>query len=537
MEFVRMITKIRQQRMLSFSVLVFLLSVGILVGTLIDQKVSAATNKSSVAPDATPLIIPPLAKNESEFTKLAKRLEPSVVYITAESNPKEAPKPSRPNRRQRPDDEEEEGDDPGGLFPFFRGNPFGDMPRNFRRGQSGTGFIVDKNGYVITNNHVVEKMDKIKVKLHGDTTEYRARLIGSDSETDLAVLKIDAKQPLQPVTLANSEGVQVGDWAVAIGSPFGLEATVTAGIVSALGREVGGQGFQRFIQTDAAINPGNSGGPLLNIKGEVIGVNTMIATRSGGYEGIGFALPSNMAVKVYNSIIQNGRVTRGYIGITWDRNEKPETLKAFGLKEGVVVREVSKGGPAEKAGLKSNDVIVAVNGKGVKDGTELVNYVADLPVGSTATVSVDRDGKRQDFKLTIGDRSEGMRAVNGGTPEPVPTDEPGQPENSPVKFGISIRDLSDGERESLNTDEKKGVKVTRVDSGSFAEEIGMVDGDVIIWINRVAVNSREDIRRIQSGLKPGNAVAFGVLRALPANVRTRGTQWARITLSGTLPAQ
>src|SRR5208337_4073480 len=217
---------------------------------------------------------------------------------------------------------------------FFRNGPSGgeELPqRAFKQEQSGTGFIVDKNGYIITNHHVIAKVDHIKVKLHGDdSTEYRARVVGIDPETDLAVIKIDPKSPLVPVNIGNSDAVQVGDWAVAIGSPFGLEASVTAGIVSALGRDIGGAQLQRFIQTDAAINPGNSGGPLLNIRGEVIGVNTMIATQSGGYQGIGFALPINMVVRVYNDIIKEGRVTRGSIGVSWDKNTKSETLRALG---------------------------------------------------------------------------------------------------------------------------------------------------------------------------------------------------------------
>src|SRR6185295_17015820 len=203
---------------------------------------------------------------------------------------------------------------------------------------SGSGFIVDKNGYIITNNHVVENATKIRVRLHNDPTDYRGRVIGTDFETDLAVIKIDARSPLQPVTIANSDSVQVGDWAVAIGSPFGLEATVTAGIVSALGRggdEVGARQFQDFIQTDAAINPGNSGGPLLNIRGEVIGVNSMIATRTGGSEGVGFALPINMAARVYNDVIRYGRVKRGSVRITLSASNSPETLqKALGRDHG-----------------------------------------------------------------------------------------------------------------------------------------------------------------------------------------------------------
>jgi len=531
-----MLDKMKQQKLLSLTVILFTLATGILIGTLVDRGVSADT-KSPVAPDATPLTLPPVVQIGNEFTRLAKKLEPSVVYITAESAPaKESAgnrRPQAPRTRPRSGDDEEE-DDQGNLLEFFRQGPFGQqMPqRQQRRGQSGTGFIVDRNGYIMTNNHVVEKMDKIQVTLHGDSTKYKARLIGADVETDLAILKIEGKN-LTPVTIGNSDGVQVGDWSVAIGSPFGLEATVTAGIISATGRDLdSAQAFQRFLQTDAAINPGNSGGPLLNTRGEVIGVNTMIATRTGGYEGIGFALPTNMAVKVYNSIIQTGRVTRGYIGITWDRKQKPETLKAMGLYNGVLVQAIAKDGPADKAGLKESDVIVALNGKPIKDGTDLVNRVADLPIGTTASVTVDRDGKRVEHKLTIGDREEGMRAQNGA-PEPL-KEEAVTTDGGPAKFGISIRELSPEEREALTTTDKKGVRVAKVEEGSFAEEIGMAEGDVVVWVNRNPTSSLEDIRKVQAKLKPGDAVAFRVMRPNPT---ARRLQYVPVTLSGTLPAQ
>ena len=251
-------------------------------------------------------------------------------------------------------------------------------------------------------------MDRIKVKLHNGDTRYRARVIGFDPETDLAVIKIDPTNPLVPVTIGNSEAVQVGDWAVAIGSPFGLEASVTAGIVSAMGRDIGGPlQLQRFIQTDAAINPGNSGGPLLNIRGEVIGVNTMIATQSGGYQGIGFALPMNMVARVYNDIIRTGRVTRGSIGVQWTKaDNKPELFRAFGTSRGVFVSLVQKGGPADKAGIKVEDIIIAMNGKPVKDGDDLVARVSDTPIGTAVNLTVDREGKKLDFKVTILDRAE-----------------------------------------------------------------------------------------------------------------------------------
>ena len=292
----KLLDKMRQQKFLSTTLMLFTLRIGIVIGTLVNTGVNAA-KAQSVAPDATPLVIPPAAEAGNEFSKLAEKDQPSVVNITADYYAEATdgwPQPPRRNPHQGDDPEGNgggNGNDDGSadLFRRFFGNqsPGLVIPDNAgKREQSGTGFIVDKNGYIITNKHVVSTeegnpVDHIKVKLHGDDTEYRAKLIGFDRETDIAVLKIDAHHhPLQPVTIANSDGVQVGDWAVAIGSPFGLQETVTAGIVSAMNRANIGDGqFQHFIQTDAAINPGNSGGPLLNIRGEVIGVNTMIATQ------------------------------------------------------------------------------------------------------------------------------------------------------------------------------------------------------------------------------------------------------------------
>ena len=261
---------------------------------------------------------------------------------------------------------------------------------------------------------------------------------------------------VQPVTIGNSDGVQVGDWAVAIGSPFGLEASVTAGIVSATGRDIGGNNtFQRFIQTDAAINPGNSGGPLLNIRGEVIGVNTMIATQSGGYQGIGFALPMNMAVKVYNDVIRSGRVTRGSIGISWNKNDKPDLLRALGTNHGVLVSDVLPNGPAQKAGLKAEDIILSLNGKSIKDGDDLVNRVADLPVGSPADITVDRSGKKLDFKLTVGDRAEVLKERQDYALS-RPHDEQVGPETQEARFGVNIRKLNEAERDSVGALGKDG---------------------------------------------------------------------------------
>ena len=513
----KLLERIRQQKLMSMALMLFTLSVGILIGTLINTQVNAA--KDQTAPDATPLTVPRLSALGNDFTALAKKLEPSVVNITVDVA---APEKGAV-RGQAPDDNSDEVPDFFRRFFGPEGGPNGEnAPESPKRQASGSGFIVDKNGYIITNNHVVENATKIRVRLHNDPTDYRARVIGTDFETDLAVIKIDARSPLQPVTIANSDSVQVGDWAVAIGSPFGLEATVTAGIVSAIGRnpgQLGARAFQHFIQTDAAINPGNSGGPLLNIRGEVIGVNTMIATSGRGSEGVGFALPVNMVARAYNDVIRIGRVTRGSIGVSLDRSVQPEvTLRALGVDHGAIVENVSKGGPAEKGGVLAGDIIVGINGSPVKDGDDLISHVADTPVGGQATLSVDRDGKPMTLKVVIADRNELYKdrpdIVGGGKPLETVTSKaeaPGQ-----VQFGFRPRPLTEQEKDSVDSSagHRRGVMVTLVQADSFAEEIGIQNGDVIDTINRQPVNSVDDIRRVQEKLKPGDPVAFHVVRGV-----------------------
>ncbi|HEY6346175.1 MAG TPA: Do family serine endopeptidase [Bryobacteraceae bacterium] len=516
----RFFDQMRQQKLLSITLMIFTLSVGILIGTLLNTQVHAAKGQA-VAPDATPLTVPKAVEAPNEFTKIAKQLEPSVVYIEVTMKPETA------HAGQRGKSQDDDGDDDSSdLFRRFFGGPNGPQPggqgpqvvppQALRREASGTGFVVDRNGYIVTNNHVVENADRITVKLQGDPTEYRAKVIGTDVETDLAVIKIDAHHPLQAVTIGNSDAVQVGDWAVAIGSPFTLEESVTLGIVSALGRDIDAKAFQRFIQTDAAINPGNSGGPLVNIRGEVIGVNTMIATSRGGSEGVGFALPSNMVVRVYNGIIQDGRVSRSAIGITFLPKTSPVTMKGLGLDHGIIVDGVKAGGPSEKAGLKPDDIIVAINGRPVKDGDDLMARVSDTPVGETVDLSVDRDGKKMDFKVVTRDRQE----LNQDRPDIVgeyAAPSTAQPASANVKFGIRVREASADERSA--TPNRRGVAITEVEPDSFAEDISLEKGDIITEINRKPVNSPEDVASIAKSLKSGDAVTFHVIR--PVQVATR----------------
>jgi serine protease Do len=533
--------KLKQQKVLSFALLLLTLILGIVIGSVINTGVNAERQNSALAPDAAPLVIPAESPISNEFTKLTKRVEPSVVYIESDYLPKPGVKRTRKNDPEDEDNSDTQDapkkQDPSDMFRRFFG---GQEPRSFRSEGSGTGFVVDKNGYIVTNYHVVENADRIKVKLSGDEAEYRGRIIGFDKETDLAVLKVDSKRPLAPVQIGNSDSVQVGDWVIAIGSPFGLQATVTAGIVSAqrTSRDLpGATSFQNFLQTDAAINPGNSGGPLLNIRGEVIGVNTMIATRGGSYEGVGFALPSNTAAKVYNDIIHDGRVVRGSIGIRWNSgSSRASTLEAFGLDHGVMVETVADSGPAGKAGIKPDDIIVALNDKPVKDGAELVNRVADMPIGSTAGVTVDRNGKRIDFKVVIGERS--VVWQNEPQVTEVPPKQPlplATSNKTPAsgKFGITIMRLTEKEREDLSIDDKSGVKVVNVDPGSFADDIGMQEGDTILSINRTLVLSPDDVMRVQAGFKPGQPIAVHVARGGSSSKRVEPQ---RFYLSGRLPS-
>ncbi len=519
---------VRKQKLLSFGLLLLTLSLGILIGTLIGTDVRAA--RGQAAPDAAPLTIPEPAELSNAISEIARKVEASVVNITSEYGLRE----SRSERGgARDEDEEEPGFD---LFRrFFPNTPFS-LPQPRRLPGNGSGMIVDPNGYILTNNHVVDRADRIKVKLNGDPKEYQARLVGADRETDLAVIKIDTGRKLVPVKIGNSDAVQVGEWAIAIGSPFGLEATVTAGIISAKGRP-GMEQFQRFIQTDAAINPGNSGGPLLNIRGEVIGINTAIATNNGTYQGVGFALPINTAVRVYNDIIKTGRVNRGSIGVSLERTT-PELLRVYGADRGAFVSAVEPGSPADKAGLREQDIIIAMNGQPVQSGDDLVERVASAPIGSEATLTILREGKRQDVRVTIGDRSQVWARnprIRGGEAEPAPEERPA----SGAKFGLYVRNLTQADREELGYDGPGALVITRVDPGSFAEDIGLRPNDIILSVNRRPIKGIEDIKQVQASLKPGDAVAFHVKRAVsPMGRRSnRAVEWASVFPAGTLPAQ
>src|SRR3984957_19632624 len=397
----------RRRKILASAFLVITLGVGIMIGSIVSGKVSAMKACSSAGTNATPLAVPDPIPSSNSFSSIVTRVEPAVVNIATTQVLER--KPSARKRRPQQGQGQGQGndqDDPMQDFfdRFFDGRQ--DAPPQAER-SLGSGVIVDKRGDVLTNNHVVEQATKIQVQLDGDPNKYTAKVIGVDEDTDLAVIKIEANKELPTAKLGNSDGVQVGDWVLAIGSPFGLNATVTAGIISAKDRGGIGQQFQRFLQTDAAINPGNSGGPLVSLGGDVIGINTAIITGSRGYEGVGFALPSSVAINVYNQLIQQGRVTRGSIGVSFqeDLGTNAITLKELGAANGVVIMGVEPGSPAEKAGLKGGDVITNVNGRPIKTGNDLVNPIAQAPIGTKVKIGYVRDRQIKETTAVVEDRT------------------------------------------------------------------------------------------------------------------------------------
>jgi serine protease Do len=491
------------------------LVVGILIGTVINGKVSAMKTFSFAGTNATPLAVPDPIPSSSSFSGIVSRVEPAVVNIATTQVVDR-----RKKRRSGQDDQDDPSQD--FFFHFFDGRPDG-QPQAER--SLGSGVIIDKRGYILTNNHVVDQATKIQVQLSGDTTKYTAKVVGVDDATDLAVIKIDAAKELPSAKLGNSDGVQVGDWVLAIGSPFGLNATVTAGIISAKDRGNIGRQFQRFLQTDAAINPGNSGGPLVDMAGQVIGINTAIITGGRGYEGVGFAMPSSMAINVYDQIIKNGRVTRGSIGVSFEEENGTNliTLKSLGAPYGVVIEGVEPGSPAEKAGLKGGDVITAINGTAIKSGNDLVNPIASAPIGSKVKISFVRDKQQKETSATVEDRTRVFSNTEGRV-----NSAPDEP--APAEFGLRVESLTPERAQRVGVEGQKGVLVSQVEPASFADDIRFAPGDVINEVNGQTVTTIDEYRKAIAQLKPGQNVVFKVLR------RSYNDRVMTVFLSGVVPA-
>jgi len=422
----------------------------------------------------TPLTMASVASTVSEapmvpanFSDLAEKVRPGVVNLQVVKKIKNVDFGPRGNPF---------GDsNPFGDFfgPFFQGNP---PPGGYKQQGVGSGFVISQDGYIVTNNHVVEDADQIKVKL-ANGKEYEGKVVGRDPKTDLAVVKINGASDLHPLKLGNSEDLKVGSWVVAVGSPFGLEQTVTAGIVSAKGRVIGSGPYDNFIQTDASINPGNSGGPLINMKGEVVGINTAIIAEG---KGIGFAIPVNMAREIIPQLEQKGHVTRGWLGVSI-QEITPELAKSMGLKEtkGALVAQVVSDSPAEKAGIEQGDVITEFDGKAVTDSKDLPRLVASTPVGKAVTVKLSREGKTTERQVKLGEMEEKGVAVSKGA-------------SSHKALGVGVQSLTPEIAKELGVKKGSGVVVTRVEPGSAAAEAGIQTGDVIQEVNRKPVKNAED---------------------------------------------
>src|SRR4029077_15754789 len=453
-QFQELLTWVRRRKVFASLLVVLTLGIGILIGTVISGRALATRDQNGTS-GASLLAIPDPIVLSNAFSGISKKLGPAVVNISTTQvidKPKGSKKPRHSN-------------DP--FQDFF--DRFFDSPEDGPSAERslGSGVIVDKKGFILTNNHVIDQATKIQVAMDGDPTKYSAKVIGTDQDTDLAVIKIEANHDRPVAKLANSDGVQVGDWVLAFGSPFGLNSTVTAGIVSAKDRATNNHQVQRFVQTDAAINPGNSGGPLVNMAGEVIGINTAIYTGSRGFEGVGFALPSNTAITVYNQLITTGKVTRGSIGITFPetRSTNHVLIKELGLPYGIVVEAVEPGSPADKAGLQPGDVITNVNGQPVHNGADLVNPIAATTIGQSVQIRFVHNKTTKDVSLTVADRSKIFpQTAQGAGESPNQEEQPGQ-------YGLHVEDLTPDLARKLGMGNLSGVVVSEVEPASFAEDV------------------------------------------------------------------
>ena len=422
------------------------------------------------------------------FADVAERLNPAVVNIEASAR-------GQGRSRRRAPLPRSEGQEPFG--PGTRGN-------GPSRG-AGTGFIIDADGFILTNHHVVEGAERIMVRLTDGRT-LRAELVGSDPDTDIALIKVTSPRPLPYAPLGDSESLRVGDWVVAIGNPLSYEHTVTVGVVSFIGRKLFDTSLDRYIQTDAAINFGNSGGPLINVRGEVIGINAAISSRAAN---IGFAVPINQASAVLPQLRENGRVSRGYVGVML-RDVDPDLQRSLGLTSsaGALVQDITPGSPGERAGVRTYDLIVAVDGKPVEGNDALIQLIASHPPGTTTTLQILRDGRALSLPVKLAERPLRRRALAALVPEqPQPSSESG-----PL-LGMSVRQIDRGFESRFKLPEgTRGVIVSRVEPMGPAFDADIARGHVVLEINRQAVQTLDDYRRLTSSARPGDILTLYLYR-------------------------
>lgn len=432
-----------------------------------------------------------------DFTGLVEAASPAVVNI---STRQKIPEGRGAGSMAMPD---LDGLPPGIREFFERSIP--QMPRSPRGKQEqaqslGSGFIISPDGYILTNNHVVADADEILVRL-SDRSDHTAKLIGADPRTDVALLKIDAKD-LPTLKLGNSDQLKVGEWVLAIGSPFGFDHSVTAGIVSAKGRSLPNESYVPFIQTDVAINPGNSGGPLFNLKGEVVGINSQIFTRSGGFMGLSFAIPIDVAMNVANQLKTEGKVSRGWLGVVIQEVDK-DLAESFGLDRpaGALVAQTLDDGPAAKSGIKVGDVILSVNGQKIEESADLPHLIGNLKPGAKADMEIIRDGKRQNLSVTVGDMPKDDQAASGG--------ERGS-DRASNRLGISVADLTAEQKKTM--DLQGGVVINKLSGDGPAAAIGLRPGDVITHLNNQPIESATAFEKITSALPAGRSISMRVVR-------------------------
>ncbi len=467
--------------------LVALAFVSILIGILIGAGLDTDKNISASTP--SPAMMVP-----GSFTEVAQVVSPAVVNISTEKVIKGGGAHSF-RHFQSPFGKNEPFND---FFERF----FGDRPqREFKQRSLGSGFIIDREGHIVTNNHVVENADKIKVRLN-DGKEFSAEVVGRDPKTDIALLKVKGLRDAAVVKLGDSESLEVGEWVVAIGSPFGLEHTVTAGIVSAKGRVIGSGPYDNFIQTDASINPGNSGGPLVNLKGEVVGINTAIVSRGGGNVGIGFAIPIRLAQGIIEQLQESGSVTRGWLGVSI-QDLTPELAKYYGLDgaKGALVGDVFEGDPADKAGIKAKDVIIEVDGKKIESSRDLSRIIAEIPVGEKVAIKVLRKGKERSFRIKIAKRTDDKEtlATMQGSEEKT-------------ALGMTVSPMTKELARRFGIPEAEGIVVVTVEKDSPADKAEIREGDLILEIDHHSIRSLQDYHDRTGKTKEGETISLLVRR-------------------------